>query len=60
MKNILKVLAILVIATNIAIAQEDPTANSQKWTSARPDGHAPISVMGDHTHHKGEWMFSYK
>jgi len=60
MKNILKVLAILVIATNIAIAQEDPTANSQKWTSARPDGHAPISVMGDHTHHRGEWMFSYK
>ena len=60
MKNILKVLAILVIATNIAIAQENPTANSQKWTSARPDGHAPISVMGDHTHHRGEWMFSYK
>ena len=22
--------------------------------------HAPISVMGDHTHKKGEWMFSYR
>ena len=43
-----------------SIAQEDPSTNSQKWTSARPDGHAPISVMGDHTHHKGEWMFGYK
>jgi len=29
-------------------------------TSNRPDAHAPISVMGDHKHHKGEWMFSYR
>lgn len=26
----------------------------------RPDSHAPISVMGDHKHHKGEFMFSYR
>ncbi len=26
----------------------------------RPDGHAPISVMGEHVHHKGEWMVSYR
>lgn len=25
---------------------------------ARPDGHAPIGVMGDHLHHSGEWMIS--
>lgn len=25
----------------------------------RPDGHGPISVMGNHTHHKGGLMFSY-
>lgn len=30
------------------------------WTSARPDGHAPIGVMGDHAHKQGEWMFSYR
>ena len=24
------------------------------------DSHAPSSVMGDHTHQKGEWMFSYR
>jgi hypothetical protein len=30
------------------------------WTAARPDGHAPIGVMGDHTHHAGEWMISYR
>lgn len=28
--------------------------------SARPDSHAPISVMGDHTHDAGEWMLSYR
>lgn len=27
---------------------------------ARPDGHAPISIMGDHTHNAGEWMLSYR
>jgi len=32
----------------------------QNWTSGRPDGHAPIGVMGDHTHSKGEFMFSYR
>ncbi|NEP59687.1 MAG: transporter, partial [Symploca sp. SIO2G7] len=36
-----------------------PTGELQ-WTSARPDGHAPISVMGDHTHQAGEFMFSYR
>ncbi len=30
------------------------------WKSGRPDGHAPISVMGDHYHNKGGLMFSYR
>ncbi len=30
------------------------------WSGARPDGHAPIGVMGEHTHNQGEWMFSYR
>lgn len=25
-----------------------------------PDSHAPIGVMGDHLHKKGEWMLSYR
>jgi len=28
--------------------------------SFRPDSHAPISIMGDHTHGAGEWMLSYR
>jgi len=27
---------------------------------SRPDDHAPISVMGAHTHHAGDWMLSYR
>lgn len=27
---------------------------------SRPDAHAPIGVMGEHTHHAGEWMLSYR
>lgn len=30
------------------------------WNGARPDGHAPIGVMGEHTHAAGEFMISYR
>ena len=36
------------------------SAHEGSWTAARPDGHAPISVMGDHMHSMGEWMVSYR
>jgi hypothetical protein len=35
-------------------------AQDEEWSSARPDGHAPLGVMGDHTHEKGEMMLSYR
>ncbi len=41
--------------THTLLAQQ-----TQPWTSSRPDGHAPIGVMGDHRHSKGEWMLSYR
>ena len=33
---------------------------SHDWETSRPDGHAPISVMQDHTHKAGELMVSYR
>ena len=33
---------------------------AQEKTVSRPDSHAPIGVMGDHTHKKGEFMISYR
>ncbi|WP_350286462.1 transporter [uncultured Croceitalea sp.] len=51
--------AIGIMATIIITAQDQQT-NDKAWSAGRPDGHAPISVMGDHMHGKGEWMFSYR
>jgi len=61
MKTILN--AMLCIVTAITFAQHEHhsmTKSSNLWTSDRPDGHAPISIMTDHTHHKGGMMFSYR
>jgi hypothetical protein len=41
-------LSLLPITASLATAASGPTA------------HAPIGVMGDHTHHKGETMLSYR
>lgn len=51
----IKIFGALILCASITktIAQEN-------WTSGRPDGHAPISVKGDHTHGKGDIMFSYR
>jgi hypothetical protein len=57
-------IAIFCIATTLTFAQHEDhnkhESNSNQWSANRPDGHAPISVMGDHTHHKGGVMFSYR
>ena len=52
-------IGILIFLSQIINAQEN-THHNNEWKSNRPDGHAPISVMGDHYHHKGEVMFSYR
>jgi len=54
MKN--KILASLLVA-NLGLGLAETSAH---WTSKRPDGHAPIGVMADHKHGKGEWMASYR
>ena len=40
-----------------ALTDED---SINKITSTRPDSHAPLGVMEDHTHSAGEMMFSYR
>lgn len=52
-------IGILISLSQIINAQEAIQHNNE-WKSNRPDGHAPISVMGDHYHDKGEVMFSYR
>ncbi len=46
--------ALVMATTAVPLAAQEP------WTSGRPDGHAPIGVMGDHTHGGGEVMLSYR
>ncbi|WP_232622910.1 hypothetical protein [Pareuzebyella sediminis] len=53
-------LAALTIMATLSIYAQKTSNNSTTWSAGRPDGHAPISVMGDHMHGKGEWMFSYR
>ncbi|MEM6837768.1 MAG: transporter [Cyanobacteria bacterium P01_C01_bin.120] len=37
-----------------------PSFDTLLWSPSRPDSHAPIGVMGDHTHEQGEVMLSYR
>ncbi|WP_215731636.1 hypothetical protein [Bizionia saleffrena] len=49
------------MATSLLSAQKNTLETSTgKWKGSRPDGHATISIMADHTHSKGEMMFSYR
>ncbi len=41
-------------------AQIEEENTNDNWSGNRPDGHAPISVMGDHMHSEGGWMLSYR
>ncbi|NRA40976.1 MAG: hypothetical protein HRU21_01570 [Pseudomonadales bacterium] len=50
-----KLLLVCLLITHYAWADAEGAYDSQ-----RADSHAPISVMGDHTHSKGEWMVSYR
>lgn len=46
----------LFVTSNSAVAQN----LSASHNGLRADSHAPIGVMGDHMHNKGEWMVSYR
>lgn len=45
-------LAMCSLSTSLSTTQADDRK--------KPDSHAPIGVMGDHLHKKGEWMVGYK
>lgn len=45
---------------DVILAHGNGEGTGSDWTSGRPDGHAPIGVMGDHIHGAGEWMLSYR
>ena len=48
------------LAPNPFLVADNVPSGANLWSSARADGHAPLGVMGDHTHGKGEVMISYR
>ncbi len=53
-------ITVIALMTTLTLYPQDIQDDTPKWSAGRPDGHAPIPVMGDHMHGKGEWMFSYR
>ena len=53
-------LACLCAAAGFTLAAPALVQAQYEWTASRPDGHAPIGVMADHTHERGEFMVSYR
>lgn len=49
------VLCALILSLSVSAHADEHIAGN-----AKPDSHAPIGVMGDHVHKKGEWMLSYR
>lgn len=64
MKYFARILLLSMLAkVNISYLSAQPVfsccAEDNAYVS-RPNEHAPISIMGDHTHAKGSWMVSYR
>lgn len=52
---------ILVAASMVsAVAYGHQSASEGAPAPIKADSHAPVGVMGDHRHQKGEWMLSYR
>ncbi|UII25469.1 hypothetical protein LVD15_19490 [Fulvivirga maritima] len=51
MKKIFISMALVILGLQFGHAQEKVSL---------PNAHAPLGVMGDHAHNKGEWMVSYR
>jgi hypothetical protein len=49
---------LFLVGQQAVYAQQTDTAVCP-YDCCRPDGHAPLGVMSDHVHGKGEWGFSY-
>jgi hypothetical protein len=64
-KRVVYTLSILVFFFQVfagdAVADREVIAgNVTAYNGLRPDGHAPITIMGEHLHRAGEWMLSYR
>ncbi len=52
--------AVLLSVAPLVQADSGGAGADRHYHALRPDAHAPIGVMGDHTHGEGEFMLSYR
>lgn len=50
---------LLTLSATSALAQHDNHHDHTNHGGHKHNANAPVSIMGDHTHNKGEWMVSY-
>ncbi|MBI1362396.1 MAG: transporter [Proteobacteria bacterium] len=60
MKHVLTGAVALMLGAATPAFADDIHSESYNTFLARPDGHAPIGVMADHMHGKGDFMLSYR
>jgi hypothetical protein len=60
MKKIAAIGRPLILSTTLFSSLCHYAVADSDHSSAQPDSHAPIAVMGDHMHKAGEFMFSYR
>ena len=63
MNSFTKILSISITLAAVSASYATPAfpcCPADEHSIGRPDAHAPISVMGDHTHREGDWMLSYR
>ncbi len=54
------VTSVATLASSVIYAQSDADHSAHHDGHVHVGNHAPIGVMGDHLHAKGEWMLSYR
>jgi len=52
-----RVIAAILLSASLPVLADDEHGPG---VGPRPDSHAPIGVMGEHYHERGEWMVSYR
>jgi len=60
MRRAMAALALVSFVLTASNAPAEPGPQHHGGFGSRPDSHAPIGVMGEHMHRKGEWMLSYR
>ena len=60
MNAIQKLISLTALSFTSFIFAQEKEKVEEVHNHTRPDSHAPIGVMGDHLHKKGEFMFSYR